>query len=83
VCLSRRKPSADALTRERDEALEREAATADVLKVISRSPGQLEPVFEAMLENAVRICKAKFGNLMLREGDAFRVGATQRRASSL
>ena len=36
------------------------------------SPGELEPVFEAMLENATRICEAKFGSLLLREGDAFR-----------
>ena len=46
-----------------------------MLKVISSSPGELEPVFEAMLANAVRICDAKFGNLWLREGDAFRIGA--------
>jgi len=62
----------DRLKRERDEALEQLAATSDVLQVISRSPGQLEPVFKAMLENAVRICEAKFGTMFLREGDAFR-----------
>ena len=58
--------------RERDEALEREKATAEVLRVISSSPGELEPVFQAMLENATRICEAKFGVLWLREGDGFR-----------
>jgi signal transduction histidine kinase len=61
--------------RERDEALEREKATAAVLGVISSSPGELGPVFEAMLTNATRLCEAKFGNLFLREGDTFRVVA--------
>jgi hypothetical protein len=46
-----------------------------VLKVISISPGELEPVFQAMLENAVRICDAKFGTLQLRDNGAFRVAA--------
>ena len=63
------------LTRELAEAREREVATAEVLKVISSTPGELEPVFKAMLENAVRICGAKFGNLFLCEGDAFRAVA--------
>ena len=63
------------LVRERDEALEREKATAKVLRIISSSPGELEPVFATMLGNAVRICEAKFGSLYLREGDAFRVAA--------
>ena len=68
-------PDVTQLTRERDEALEREKATAEVLRVISSSPGELEPVFQAMLANAVRICEAKFGTLYLREGDAFRAAA--------
>jgi signal transduction histidine kinase len=63
------------LTRERDEALEREKATAKVLCVISSSPCELEPVFDAILENATRICEAKFGTLLLREGDLFQAAA--------
>jgi GAF domain-containing protein len=54
------------------ESLEQQTATSEVLKVISSSPGNLGPVFDSLLENAVRICDAKFGNLLLAEGDAFR-----------
>jgi hypothetical protein len=64
------------LTRERDEALEREKATAEVLRVISSSPGDLDPVFQAMLENAVRICGASFGDLYVCEADGFRMAAS-------
>src|SRR5262249_53484185 len=49
---------------------------SEVLRVISSSPGELEPVFQTMLANAVQICGAKFGVTSLREGDAFRVIAT-------
>ena len=58
------------------ESLDQQTATSDVLRVISSSTGDLAPVFEAMLQNAVRICGAQFGNLLLREQDTFRIGAT-------
>jgi two-component system NtrC family sensor kinase len=63
------------LTRERDEALERDKATAEVLRVISSSPGNMEPVFQTLLEKATRICEAKFGVLMRFGGEAFRCAA--------
>jgi GAF domain-containing protein len=63
-------------TRELTESLQQQTATADVLGVISGSPGELEPVFQAILVNATRICNARFGNLWLREGSNFRIAAT-------
>jgi class 3 adenylate cyclase len=60
------------LTRDLNEALEQQTATSEVLKVISSSPGELKPVFQTILAQAVRICDAKFGNLFLHKENTFR-----------
>src|SRR5262249_54047089 len=59
------------LLNELRETLQQQTATSEVLQVISSSPGELQPVFDAMLANATRICEAKFGTLYLRDGDTF------------
>jgi len=60
------------LLNELRQSLEQQTATADVLRVISSSPGELKPVFQIMLENAVRVCGATFGSMLLREGEEYR-----------
>jgi two-component system, NtrC family, sensor kinase len=64
-----------AKTRDLTESLEQQIATSEVLEVISASPGELEPVFQKMLENATRVCGANFGVMNLWDGENFRTAA--------
>jgi hypothetical protein len=65
------------LQRRLDEALAREAATAEVLQVINSSPGELQPVFDILLDKAMQLCSAAFGIMLVMEGDRGRTVAAQ------
>src|SRR5215470_10939986 len=77
ACLERKRlhDQVTARTRELSQALEQQTATSEVLQIISTSPGELKLVFKTMLDNAVRICEAKFGILFLYDGDSFDTAA--------
>jgi two-component system NtrC family sensor kinase len=62
-------------TRERDEALEQQTATIEVLRAISSSAGKLEPIFDTMLRNALRLCGAQSGHMLLFDGESFTIAA--------
>ena len=66
----------DRRTRERDEALEQETATSEVLSVIRRSPADAQPVFDAIVQSAARLCGAIFSVVYLYDGDRLRIAAT-------
>src|SRR5262245_1140331 len=65
------------------ESLEQQTATSEVLRVISSSPGKLEPIFASILAVATRLCEANFGNVYLRDGESFLLAAAHNTPAAL
>jgi signal transduction histidine kinase len=80
---ARQKAEIARLTRELDEASQQQAATAEILQIISGSPGDLQPAFGKMLAHAARICDAKYGNVFRRDGDTLHLVASHNTPAAL
>jgi signal transduction histidine kinase len=80
---ARQKAEIARLTRALDEASQQQAATAEILQIISGSPGDLQPAFGKMLAHAARICEAKYGNVFRLEGDTLHLVASHNTPAAL